>query len=149
MSVRPIPTGYTAVTPYLVCNNAAKVIEFVKQAFGARVHINMEMPGGLIGHAEAEVYGSKIMISDANQNWEPMPSTLYLYVNDADVTYLKAVEAGGESIMEPADQFYGDRHGGVKDPGGNIWWIATHIEDVSEEEIARRAKQCMAKATEA
>ena len=78
-------------------------------------------------------------MGEASGEWKPMPSTLYLYVPDADATYQRALEAGATSVQEPEDQFYGDRHGGVKDPSGNLWWVATHIEDVSSEEIARRA----------
>jgi uncharacterized glyoxalase superfamily protein PhnB len=80
-----------------------------------------------------------MMLGEPGPQWSPMPSTLYLYVEDADAVYQAALDAGAESLMPPTDMFYGDRHGGVKDPSGNIWWIATHIEDVSSEELHRRA----------
>jgi PhnB protein len=81
-----------------------------------------------------------LMLTDGGGEWKPMPTNLYLYVNDADATYRRALAAGATSVMEPVTQFYGDRHGGVKDPSGNIWWIATHVEDVSSEELQRRAE---------
>ena len=86
-----------------------------------------------------------VMMGEASGQWAPMPASIYLYVNNADAIYKKAMAAGASSIMEPANQFYGDRHGGVKDPSGNMWWIATHVEDVSSEEMGRRAEAYMKK----
>jgi uncharacterized glyoxalase superfamily protein PhnB len=80
------------------------------------------------------------MLGEATGQWKPRPSTLYLYVHDTDATYRRALEAGATSLMEPANQFYGDRNAGVQDPSGNFWWIATHVEDVSAEEMKRRAE---------
>jgi hypothetical protein len=82
---------------------------------------------------------SIVMLTDGGGSWQPMPAVLYLYVPDADATYRRALAAGATSVQEPTTQFYGDRHGGVKDPSGNIWWIATHVEDVSPEEVQARA----------
>jgi PhnB protein len=111
----------------------------MKQAFDAREVERMAMPDGTIRHAEVKVGDSMIMMGDAGGDWKAMPASLYLYVDDADATYRRALQAGATSLMEPADQFYGDRNAGVKDPVGNIWWIATHKEDVAPEEIKRRA----------
>ena len=95
---------------------------------------------GKIAHAEVVLGDSVLMLSDKPPHLEAMPASLYLYVDDTDARYKRALETGGTSVMEPADQFYGDRNAGVKDPTGNLWWIATHIEDVSPDELARRAK---------
>jgi PhnB protein len=145
MAVKSIPDGYHSVTPYLTVRGAARLIEFLKQAFGAEEMYRMPMPDGTVGHAEIRIGDSRIMMGEASEQWPPMPASLYFYVPDADAVYARALEAGAESVMALADQFYGDRHGGVRDPSGNVWWIATHIEDVSPEEIARRA-QAMQKA---
>lgn len=141
MTVKPIPAGYHAVTPYLTVDGAERLLDFVKKAFGADETVRMPGPDGRIGHAEVRIGDSVVMLADA---WEEAPaiqSTLHLYVEDADATYRRAVEAGGESLREPEDQFYGDRMGGVLDPVGNTWWISTHVEDVSEDEMRRRAQE--------
>jgi PhnB protein len=143
MAVKPIPEGYHSITPYLVVDDVARLIDFLKQAFGAVEIHRMQRPDGLVGHAEVKIGDSMLMMGEAQGEWKPMPCALYLYVQNADAVYRQALTAGATSIMEPADQFYGDRHGGVKDPCGNQWWIATHIEDVSAEEIARRAASKM------
>ncbi len=134
-----IPDGYHTITPYLTVNDAAKLIDFVKAAFGANVLHAMTNDEGNIRHAEAQIGDSRVMIAQAFDEWKPRPSTLYLYVDDTDETYKRAIAAGAKSLMEPADQFYGDRNGGVEDAFGNWWWIATRIEDVSDEELQRRA----------
>ena len=95
-------------------------------------------------HAQMKIGDSIIMLSDARAEWMPMPCMFYLYVNDTDATYARAMKAGGKSLREPATQFYGDRSGGVQDPCGNQWWIATHVEDVSPEEMEKRAAEFMA-----
>lgn len=138
MSVKPIREGYR-VTPYLVVADAARLLDFLKQAFQAVETHRTLGPDGSIRHAEVRIGDSMVMLCEAQGQWKPMPCALYLYVEDADAIYRQAMQAGATSIMEPADMFYGDRHGGVFDPGGNQWWIATHIEDVAPEEIARRA----------
>jgi PhnB protein len=101
----------------------------------------MSMPDGRIGHAEVRIDDSVIMIGDdREETWKAMPSSIYLYVVDCDAVYKRALEAGATSLMEPKDQFYGDRSGGVKDPAGNHWFIATHKEDLSKDELDRRAE---------
>jgi PhnB protein len=140
VAVNPIPAGYHSVTPYLTVQGAARLLEFLQQAFGATVTEHLKQPDGTVGHAEVRIGDSVVMIADARGNWQPLVSTLYLYVEDADATYQRALQAGASSVMEPTTHFYGDRHGGVKDPCGNFWWIATHVEDVAPEELARRAE---------
>ena len=144
MAVNPIPEGYRTVTPYLVVEGAANVLEFVKQAFGAEEKFRMEMPGGKIGHAEAKIGDSIVMVGDAGEENRAMPAMIHLYVDDCDATYERALAAGATSEREPTDQFYGDRSAGVRDSTGNLWWIATHVEDVSEEEMAKRMEAATA-----
>jgi PhnB protein len=126
MSVKPIPEGYHSMTPCLVVEGAAKLVDFLKKAFDAEEIFRMARPDGGIMHAKIKIGDSMVMLGDATEQWRPITGAIYLYVNDADAVYKKALQAGSTSIMEPVDQFYGDRHGGVKDPAGNIWWIATH-----------------------
>ncbi|MEQ8766526.1 MAG: VOC family protein [Planctomycetota bacterium] len=140
MPVKPIPDGYHTVTPYLVVNDVRAVIEFAKKAFDAIEMGVMEGPDGRIAHAEIRIGDSPIMLGGAGEKSSPMPATLYLYVEDTDALYAKAIAAGGESLMEPADQFYGDRNAGVRDSQGNCWWIGTHVEDVPPDELKRRAE---------
>ena len=149
MAVKPIPEGYHTVTPYLVARDAAKVLEFARQAFGAQVVEEMRRPDGSIWHAEFAIGDSRIMVGQASEQHQAMPSTLYVYVPDTDGTYKRALGAGGVSTMEPADQFYGDRNAGVRDPAGNIWFIGTHIEDVSAAEMHRRAQEAMRQRSQA
>jgi PhnB protein len=141
VATKPKPDGYHSVTPYLAVEGAAKLLDFLKQAFNATdAHLCMKRPDGSIHHAEVTIGDSIVMVGDAQGQWKPMPSTLYLYVDDTDATYHRALAAGATSLMEPATQFYGDRNAGVQDPSGNYWWIATHVEDVSPEEVKRRAE---------
>jgi PhnB protein len=144
MAVKPIPEGYHAVTPYLVVNGVAKLLEFLKQAFGAEeTGPRATRPDGTIMHAEIRIGDSPLMLGEPSGEYKPMPAALYLYVNDCDAVYKRALQAGASSMMEPADQFYGDRNAGVKDASGNIWWIATHKEDVAPEEMKRRTEAAM------
>jgi uncharacterized glyoxalase superfamily protein PhnB len=144
MPVKPIPDGYHTVTPYLVVRGAAKTLEFVKQAFGAKiVGEPMKRPDGTIMHAEFKIGDSLVMLSEATEQTTPTQSMLYLYVPDVDAVYQRAIAAGGTSLMEPADQFYGDRSGGLQDPAGNRWFIGTHKEDVAPAEIKKRAEAFM------
>jgi PhnB protein len=144
MGVNPIPEGYRSVTPYLVVEGAASVLEFVKQAFGAEEKLRMETPEGKIGHAEAQIGDSMVMMGDAGDQNPAMPAMIHLYVDDCDATYERALAAGGTSEREPTDQFYGDRSAGVRDSAGNLWWIATHVEDVPEDELAKRMEEATA-----
>jgi PhnB protein len=141
MAVSPIPDGYHTVTPYLTVRGADTLLEFVKAAFDAEELSRQSREDGSIAHAEARIGDSVVMIGEANEQWPPMPSTVNLYVDDCDVTYRRALEAGATSLREPMDELFGDRMAGVRDPVGDNWWIATHVEDVSADEIARRADE--------
>lgn len=141
MTVSPIPKGYHSVQPYLVVDNAKAVVEFCERAFDAVVCDRHDTPDGGIAHADVLIGDSHVMIGQASGDWPALPTNLYVYVEDCDRVYATALEAGAESVMPPSDMFYGDRHGGVRDAQGNVWWIATHIEDVPPEELARRAAE--------
>jgi PhnB protein len=139
---KPIPEGFHSVTPYVTVKGAAKTIDFLKTAFGARLdHEPIKRPDGSIMHATLKIGESMVMLAEESEQMKAAPATLYLYVPNADVAYQAAIKAGGKSVMEPADQFYGDRSGGVKDPSGNSWFVATHKEDVSGQELQKRAEQ--------
>jgi PhnB protein len=138
VTVRPIPEGYHTVTPYLIVPRVAKLIEFLQQAFGAEQIRRMERPDGTIMHAEVRIGDSVVMMGESSGEWRPMPAAVHLYVDDTDAAYERALRAGATSLREPADRYYGDRMAGVQDPSGNHWWIATHVEDVSPEEMERR-----------
>jgi uncharacterized glyoxalase superfamily protein PhnB len=137
-NVKSVPDGFQTVNVYLQVDSVAKQIAFLKQAFGARELHRSVLPDGGIIHAEVMVGNSVVMMGQGNETWKPRPCTVYMYVDDVDATFRSAIAAGGKSLGEPKDQFYGDRSGGVEDPCGNSWWIATHIEDVSYEESDRR-----------
>jgi len=143
VAVKPIPDGYHTVTPYLVVEDCAKLIEFLKEAFDGKEQECMKRPDGRVLHAEVRIGDSVVMMGEAQGQFKPMPGSLYLYVKDTDATYKRALGAGGMTMMEPADQFYGDRNAGVMDPCGNLWWIATRQEDLSREEITKRAAALM------
>jgi len=138
MSVKPIPEGYHTVTPYLVVDGAERVLEFIRRTFQTQERYSMPSEDGKIRHAEIQIGDSVVMLSDPTEQWPAMPSTLHVYLEDCDAAYRRALEAGGVSVREPEDQFYGDRSAGVRDPGGNIWWVSTHVEDVSPEQLAER-----------
>jgi uncharacterized glyoxalase superfamily protein PhnB len=140
MAARPIPEGFHTVTPYLLVQGAAKLIDFLKRAFEAKEIERMGRQDGTIMHAEVRIGDSIVMMGEPTGDFAPMPGFMYLYVTDTDAVYKRAVQAGATSVMEPADQFYGDRNAGVKDPAGNLWWIATHKKDVSQEELRKRAE---------
>ncbi len=144
MAVDPIPEGYRTVTPYLVVEGAAAVLDFVREAFGAEERFRMEAPDGKIGHAEVQIGDSMVMMGDAGEENPAMPAMIHLYVDDCDATYERALAAGGTSEREPTDQFYGDRSAGVRDSAGNLWWIATHVEEVPEDEMAKRIEEATA-----
>jgi PhnB protein len=138
MPVHYIPEGYRTVTPYLTVRRAAALLDFVKSAFDAQEIAAMKGPDGSIRHAEARIGDSMIMMGEAPPGSTTMPAMLYLYVKDADATYARALQAGAKSLHEPSTQFYGDRHGAVTDASGTQWWIATHVEDVTPDEMKRR-----------
>jgi len=142
--VKPVPDGYHTLTPYLVADGADKVISFMKDAFGAKaVFEPMMRPDGKIMHAEFKIGDSVLMIADSSERAKATAGMLYVYVPNVDAVYQKALKAGATSVMEPANMFYGDRSGGVKDPAGNHWHIGTHVEDVSPAELKKRATEFM------
>src|SRR5690242_17685714 len=124
MAIKPIPDGYHTITPYLVVQGVARLLTFLKEAFGAEtVGCHVTRPDGTIMHAEVQIGDSRLMMGEASAKHPALPASLYLYVPDVDAVYRRALKAGATSMMEPADQFYGDRNGGVQDPTGNFWWI--------------------------
>jgi len=141
MSVKYIPDGYHTITPYLITTDVSRLINFLKSAFGARELERTVNDAGRIMHALVKIGDSPVMMGEAIEGFPSVSTSLYLYFPDTDYVYKRAIQAGGISLMEPADQFYGDRNAGVQDPSGNKWWIATHIEDVSKEELEKRAKE--------
>lgn len=150
--VKPIPDGYHSITPYLYVSDAKRALEFYANVFGAAELFRMDGPGGKIGHAEIKIGDSTIMLADEFPEMDarsPLsiggsPVSLLLYVEDVDQVVDRAVNAGATLVRPVADQFYGDRSGGVKDPFGHTWFVATHKEDVPPEEMQKRAKQAMA-----
>lgn len=138
-TVKPVPDGYHTLTPYLTVQDAGALLAFLTQAFDAVETLRMSGPDGAVRHAEARIGDSIVMIGQAREQWTPRPGTIYVYVPDVDATYARALAAGAVSLREPATQDYGDRSGGVQDPQGNQWWLATHVEDVSPEELERRS----------
>ncbi len=141
MNVKPIPEEYPRVIPYLTVKDVTETINFVKKVFNAKETEKMTLPDGTINHGEVKIGNSVIMIGKANPQFPPLSSMLYIYVEDTDKAYRLALDAGAESVMEPSNQFYGDRNAGVKDSNGIQWWIATHVEDVSAEEMQRRNEE--------
>jgi PhnB protein len=132
------PPDHNTVSPYLVVHGVPGLLEFVRHTFGAQELHRSATPDGRVRHAEARIGDTVIMTGEATAEFPVRPAMLHVYVPDVDAVYRRAVEAGAISLREPADQFYGDRTGGVQDAFGNQWWMATHKEDVSDEEIARR-----------
>jgi PhnB protein len=150
LGVNPIPEGYQRVTPYLVVDDAAALLDFVTQVFDAQQRGDrFKTPEGRIGHAEFTIGDSVVMCADASTSdqGQAIPGVLNVYVEDVDKAYARALEAGATSLREVADQFYGDRTGGVRDSNGNQWWIASHVEDVSPEEMAKRAAEAQGAAS--
>ncbi|HMJ70167.1 MAG TPA: VOC family protein [Cyclobacteriaceae bacterium] len=148
-AARTIPKGFQTVTPYLIIPGADRLIEFIKNAFGGEVTFMNRDEENQISHATVKVGNSTIMISDSMNEMKPETGMLFLYVDDVDATYNKAIQAKAQSIQEPKDEFYGDRVSAVKDEWDNKWWIATHVEDVDKEELEKRAKQARKEKAEA
>jgi len=152
MAVKKIPEGYHAVTPYLAVKGGAAAIAFYEKAFGAKELFRMPAPGGTIAHAELQIGDSRVMLSDeapdmgakSPQTLGGSPVSLMLYVEDVDATVKRAIDAGAKPTRPVENQFYGDRSGGLVDPFGHSWWVATHVEDVPPAELERRAKAAFA-----
>lgn len=150
--VKPIPDGYPQVIPYLCIDGATQAIDFYGKVFGARERMRMPSPGGKIGHAELEIGDSLIMLSDEHPEMGARspkalggsPVTIALYVEDVDTVFQRAIENGASSTRDIEDQFYGDRSGQFTDPFGHKWNVATHVEDVQPDEMAKRMEKVMA-----
>jgi PhnB protein len=155
MAVKTIPDGYHSVTPYLIITGAAEAIDYYKKAFGATELLRMPAPDGKIGHAEIKIGDSPIMLADefpemgykSPQTLGGSPVSIMIYVEDVDTVFDQAVAAGGKVQRPVKDQFYGDRSGTLEDPFGHVWHVTTHKEDVSVEEMERRAKSASAAAS--
>ncbi|HEX9529611.1 MAG TPA: VOC family protein [Acidimicrobiales bacterium] len=150
-TVKPIPDGYPRVIPYLTVEGAAAAIDFYKEVFGATERMRMPGPDGKLGHAELQIGDSVLMLADAYPemgNPPPKalggtPVTVMVYVEDVDATFERALKAGATEERKVEDQFYGDRAGQLVDPFGHKWFVATHVEDVPPEEMAKRATAAM------
>ncbi len=140
MPVQNPPAGYHTVSPYLVVEGVAELLVFLERVFDAKIVEKLTRADGTLGHCEVRIGDSIVMIGHPAQAGKERPATLYVYVSDVDATFRRAVEQGAKPEREPTTQYYGDRSGGFVDPSGNHWWIATHEEDVSAAEIARRSK---------
>lgn len=150
--VKPVPPGYHTATPYLVLDDANRAIEFYKQAFGAQELMRMGRPDGKIGHAEIKIGDSHIMLADempgttgkSPKSLGGSTSSIFLYVENVDSVFDQAVKAGAKAETQPADMFWGDRFGALIDPFGHLWALATHIEDLTPEEMKKRSQEAMA-----
>ncbi len=141
---KPIPEGFHNATPFLIVRDATSAIEFWKKAFGARELVRLADPRGKVRHAQIKIGDSPIMIGEHVEIDGPRPHSLppvsiHLYVEDVDVMFRQAIAAGAKELSPVRDQYYGDREGGVEDPFGIVWWIATHKENLSPEEMQKRA----------
>jgi len=151
-AVKAIPDGYPQVTPYLCVDGAAAAIEFYGKVFGAKERMRMGGPDGKVGHAELQLGSGLVMLADefpgmpqrSPRSLGGSPVTVSVYVEDVDAVFAKALGAGAKEVRAVEDQFYGDRSGQFEDPWGHLWGVATHVEDVSPEEMARRAEQATA-----
>ena len=149
--VKPIPDGYQQVTPYLTVDGASTAIDFYTEVLGATERMRMADPGGKVGHAELTIGESVIMLSDEYADRGVVgpktvggtPVMISVYVEDVDAVYDRAVKAGAKALRPVENQFYGDRTGQFEDPFGHRWSVATHVEDVSPDEMAKRAAEAM------
>jgi PhnB protein len=147
-NVRPIPEGYHSLTPALTCRDAARAINFYKEALGAKEIMRMTGPGGSVMHAEMQLGDSRFMVADEFPGMSAAPnpaalqsSYLFIYAQDVDAAFNRAVKAGAHADMPPSNMFWGDRYGKLTDPFGHQWGIATHVEDVAPEEMQRRSEE--------
>ena len=152
-NVSPVPAGYHTITPHLIVNDTRTAVEFYKKAFGAEVRGIAEDPTGRVMHAEVKIGDSVVMLNDEFPEWGVLsptstkaesPVTLHVYVTDADKVFAQATAAGCQVTMPLQDQFWGDRYGKLKDPFGHHWSVATHIKDLSPEEMKKSMDEAMA-----
>jgi PhnB protein len=150
--VNPIPEDYPRVTPYLIVDDGAAAIDFYTSVLGAGERMRMAGPDGKVGHAELNIGDSVIMLADEHPEMNAVgpktvggtPVSIHVYVEDSDSVFERAIDAGAKSLAPMEDKFYGDRSGSFEDPFGHHWNVATHVEDVPEEEMAKRAEEAMA-----
>jgi PhnB protein len=140
MATLPIPEGYHSITPSFCVEGAQQFIDFIKFVFNAQDRFRMDGPGGKIMHAELSIGDSALMVGDAMPQWPAKKNSLYVYVDDVDAAYERALKAGATSVRAPDNAFYGDRNASVQDSFGNLWGIATHVEDVPPDELKKRAE---------
>lgn len=148
MPVNPIPKGFEGATPYLCCKDAARMLDFYKEAFGATELYRLPMPDGRVGHAEIKIGGAVLMLADEFPDWgsrSPLSvggtsTTILIYVEDVDAFVEKAAKAGAKVLMPPQDMFYGDRTSKIEDPSGHYWMFSSRIEDLTPEQINERAR---------
>ncbi len=146
-AVKSVPEGYPSLSPYLIVSDGAAAIEFYQKVFGATLRMKLDAPGGRVGHAELEIGNALVMLADEHPEMGALAPTtiggtpvgLHLYLEDVDAVAKKAIAAGATLKRPVENQFYGDRLGSIIDPFGHLWHISTHVEDVSPEEIGRRA----------
>jgi uncharacterized glyoxalase superfamily protein PhnB/catechol 2,3-dioxygenase-like lactoylglutathione lyase family enzyme len=136
--VKPVPDGHHTVTPFLLADDVSKLLTFIESAFGGKVEYSMQSADGVVRHATIRVGDSLIMVSKGTDIYGVHPAMLHLYVLDVDIVYAQALQHGASMLREPVNEFYGDRVAAVKDEWNNQWWIATHVEDVSADEMQRR-----------
>ena len=136
-----IPAGYTSVTPWIISRDTAQLMEFARRAFGAQELARLPDADGSIVHAELRIGDATVMAFDARPGWPNMPAYLRVYVDDCDATFQRALDAGATAVTPPTTLFFGDRVARVRDPLDNVWWLQCHVEDVSPEEMQRRATQ--------
>jgi PhnB protein len=141
MPTKPIPEGFHSITPYLFAEGAARLIDFISAAFDGELISQQKRPNGAIMHATMRIGDSKLMLADPTADFGPMPTSIYLYVTDCDAVYQRALNSGGVSVFPIMTLPSGERYGGIKDSSGNIWWVATHAEDVPPDEQERRWKE--------
>jgi PhnB protein len=139
--IQPVPAGYSTVTPFIIVKGASKLLDFMKAAFGAVEMSRTLNEDGTIAHAEARIGDSAIMLFDAKENWPETPAFLCLYVDDCDATYEQAIKAGAHTVTKLTNMPWGDRMCRVSDRFGNVWWLMTRIENVSNEKIRERSLQ--------
>jgi PhnB protein len=137
MTIDPVPRGQPTVSPYLTVRGARTLLDFIESTFAGRI-TELLAPGGAIAHAQVRIGDSVVMVGESPDATVLSAAVLYVYVADVDATYRRALDSGASPVREPADQFYGDRSGAVKDPCGNTWWIASRVEELSLAEIERR-----------
>jgi PhnB protein len=144
MAKKFIPEGYPRLSPYLIVDDPAGLIEFITTVFGGKETRRHADDKGRIMHAEVRIGEAVIMMGGATEQWPAAPAAMYVYVEDTDAAYRRGLAAGAASLQEPADQFYGDRTAGVRDRFGNQWFLGTHIEAMSEDEMKRRSEKYVA-----